>query len=231
MALTIGIVGLPNVASPPSSTRRRPTAREDRAQRGRGAAAGRPTGQARGDSPRQAESCRPPCRSRTLRTRRPLPDRSAGRCMPRTAHRTSPPCTSWAAGQAPVTVGSGRGRKPGALRSGRLSIRPHLPRTANSLVRRLVRHRRPGGPSPCRLPQALRPYAPTPSPARCSAHLSGTATSSTRFPDLCYDRNHAPAVGHERGSRFQLTALLFRNGAGPFQNHIWSLNSRFTRSG
>lgn len=33
---------------------------------------------------------------------------------------------------------------------------------ANSLVRRLVRYRLPGGPSPCRLSQALRPSARTP---------------------------------------------------------------------
>jgi hypothetical protein len=43
-------------------------------------------------------------------------------------------------------------------------------------------------------------------------------------------------LGHERGSRIQLTALLFRNGdevprAGPFPNHISPLNSTFIRSG
>lgn len=88
----------------------------------------------------------------------------------------------------------------------------HLPRMANSLVRRLVRRRRPGGPSPRRPARALRPSAPAPSPARCTARLSGQRRLPPGSPDLRRDRNHAPAVAHERGSRFQITALLVRNG-------------------
>jgi hypothetical protein len=32
------------------------------------------------------------------------------------------------------------------------------------------------------------------------------------FPDLSPDRDHAPAIGHGRGDRVELTALLLRNG-------------------
>ena len=90
--------------------------------------------------------------------------------------------------------------------------RPVMPRIAKSLVRRVLRRRRLGGRSPCRLPRALRPSGPTPSPARCTARLSGKATSSSRSLRSAPWRNHAPAITYERRSRPQLTALLLRNG-------------------
>src|SRR5262245_30202255 len=54
--------------------------------------------------------------------------------------------------------------------------------TADSLDRLSITHRPRDGPSPCLPPRDLRPSEPTLLPARCSAHLWGTAMSSTRFP-------------------------------------------------